>query len=243
MMPTRIEWAQESWSPVTGCSPVSEGCINCYAQRIAQRLKGRFGYPADEPFKVTLHPDRLEQPFHWRKPRIIFVCSMGDLFHPDVPGNFIAEVWHRMAQANQHTYLVLTKRPQRMLDWSKEYAMVVLPNVWLGVTAENQKAANTRIPVLLDTPAAIRFVSCEPLLGEIGLTRWLPYLDWVICGAETGAGKRPMALEWAFLLHERCKAIDVPFFFKRNSAGTRLLGNREWNEMPNMREGGRWQSA
>lgn len=196
---TKIEWADAVWNPVTGCTKVSEGCRNCYAERMARRLAGRLGYPADEPFRVTLHPERLAEPLRWRKPRRIFVCSMGDLFHEDVPDAFIAQVWHRMHLAQEHTFLVLTKRADRMRSWvshcgdaqalgwithngtppAKAYAgtgIIVgthrawpLANVWLGVSAEDQRSADERIPLLLDTPAAVRFVSCEPLLGPVDL--------------------------------------------------------------------------
>lgn len=210
---SRIEWTDATWSPVTGCAPISEGCQNCYAKRMANRLRGRCGYPADEPFKVTLHKDRLEEPLRLKKPRRVFVCSMGDLFHEDVPFEFIASVFGVMANSSQNTYMVLTKRPQRMkefFDWlylsaasyyardhrtvpydddrinvfimkiASEYGINLdfmrkwpLFNVWLGVTAENQARADERIPILLQIPAAVRFVSCEPLLSAIDLTKWI----------------------------------------------------------------------
>lgn len=187
-MPTKIEWAEETWNPVTGCSPISEGCRNCYAERMSKRLAGRCGYPEYFPFWVTLHPDKLEQPLRWKKPRMIFVCSMGDLFHEDVPEIEIMRVFAVMADAQQHTYLVLTKRPERMKEvltspsiandvWlmtntgiSEDKPIWPLPNVWLGVTAENQARADERIPVLLQIPAAVRFVSIEPMLGTVNLT-------------------------------------------------------------------------
>jgi protein gp37 len=198
---TKIEWTDVTWNPVTGCSPVSEGCENCYARRLAFRLRGRFGYPDDEPFKVTLHPELLEEPLRWRKPRRVFVCSMGDLFHPDVPDHFIARVWSTMRYSPHHTYIILTKRPERMAEWfekiwcyewegymrfghekgdngTKGYIIGVadrwpLPNVWIGVTAENQARAEERIPVLLKIPAVVRFVSVEPMLGPVDLRQWL----------------------------------------------------------------------
>lgn len=178
-MPTKIEWATESWNPVTGCTPVSEGCVHCYARRMAQRLAGRFGYPAEYPFAVTAHPERLEEPLQWKKPRRVFVCSMGDLFHRLVSDSYIWQVFNVMRKAQQHTFLVLTKRPQRMLEWFNFIKNTVeigempwpLPNVWLGVTAENQKRADERIPILLQTPAAVRFASVEPMLGPVDLTK------------------------------------------------------------------------
>jgi len=170
-MPTKIEWAEETWNPVTGCTPVSEGCQNCYAARMARRLAGRCGYPADEPFRVTLHPERLEQPAKWRKPRRIFVCSMGDLFHPDIRWEYIYDVFLAMYNAGWHTFLVITKRPGRMKAIIEEHIPHVADNIWLGVTAENQGRADERIPVLLSIPAAVHFVSIEPCLGPVDLEK------------------------------------------------------------------------
>ena len=189
MRRTAIEWTDYSWNPITGCTPISEGCENCYARRMAQRLRGRFGYSADAPFKVTLHPDRLEEPFRWHKPRKVFVCSMGDLFHEQVPDEYIAKVWEVMSNASQHTFIVLTKRPQRMKEFIERLGWYIhdregnpteavldkggkytLKNVWLGVTAENQARADERIPILLGIPAEMRFVSVEPMLGPVDLT-------------------------------------------------------------------------
>ena len=182
MSKTKIQWASDTWSPVTGCTPISCGCANCYARRMAQRLRGRFGYPQDEPFRVTLHHDRLWEPFRWKKARRVFVCSMGDLFHEDVTWQFHRAVFSHMHHANYrnpdpHIFMVLTKRPERMRDfilkykewlgfntWEREY-----PNVWLGVSVENQAAADKRIPVLMDIPASLRFVSIEPMIGPIDL--------------------------------------------------------------------------
>lgn len=257
---TRIEWANVVWNPTTGCSPVSEGCQNCYARRFARRLRGRYGYPDEEPFQVVLHPERLEQPRHWRKPRRVFVCSMGDLFHPDVPGWYINQVWLSMMNNSQHTYLVLTKRPERLLAWTRAAARAkawpadeVWPWwIWVGVTAENQARADERIPILAQIPAAVRWVSCEPLLGPIDLTEYLrlagddqyhvspvrPALDWVVVGAETGPGARLCNPEWVRSLRDQCWDENVPFFFKRWRDGSRLLDGREWNEMPSGVSGG-----
>ena len=281
MTMTKIEWADRTWNPVTGCTPISEGCENCYASRMAKRLVGRCGYSADEPFRVTLHPDRLEQPLRWEKPQRIFVCSMGDLFHPDIPIEFVAEVFDVMASWKLkcrkkecehdelcwhdpgHTYMILTKRPQRIAEtfekmiehvgrhWPGDMALNVslevddwpLPNVWLGVTAENQQRADERIPILLQIPAAVRFVSVEPMLGPVRLDRlsrhstqddWIYFdnaltgfkahkaggwfenkLDWIICGGETGPGARPMHPDWAMSLQDQCQVAGVPFFFKQ----------------------------
>ena len=243
-MPTKIEWCQETWNPVTGCSHAgSPGCDHCYAKRMAQRLKGRYGYPKDDPFKVTSHPDRLDQPLKWEKPRRIFVVSMGDLFHEDVKYEWTDSIWSRMAKCPQHTFLVLTKRPERMSEFVSEVGVFnydVLPNLWLGVTAENQATADERIPILLQIPAAVRFVSVEPMLSEIWIQNYLNlyepttgkpgvkivgadmfgyqqkrFIDWVIVGGESGPCARPMHPDWARSIRDQCKAAGVPFFFKQ----------------------------
>ena len=276
-MPTKIEWTDETWNPVTGCTKISPGCAHCYAERMAKRLAGRFGYPADEPFRVTLHPERLDTPLRWRKPRRVFVCSMGDLFHKDVPDGWIYEILGIMALAQRHTFQVLTKRAARMYNYLSGFkgrtdimaaAMCInenlrlhidteaiewpLPNVWLGVTAESQEAADERIPLLLQTPAAVRFVSCEPLLGPIDLGlvdenggpndfARLSGLDWVIVGGESGPGARPMYPDWARSLRDQCQAAGVPFFFKQWGA-FKPLRARHWLEAgwdPDSRKGGR----
>ena len=231
-MPTKIEWCEESWNPITGCTPISEGCRNCYAKRMANRLRGRCGYPKDDPFKITFHPDRLEQPIKWRKPRMIFVCSMGDLFHKKVTDAQIDQIFkmmtHPMSGMDHHTYLILTKRPERILTGHAEH-FTQWPNIWLGVTAENQQTADERIPILLQIPAAVRFVSCEPLLSEINLEMALEDfqplspdfsknpspIQWVICGGESSPGARPMHPDWARSIRDQCQAAGVPFFFKQ----------------------------
>jgi len=217
-MPTKIEWADETWNPVTGCSHSgTPGCDNCYARRMAHRLRGRFGYPAGEPFRVTFHPDRLDEPRRWRKPRWVFVCSMGDLWHPDVDPLDRAAVIRATAAAPQHQYLFLTKRPERMaaeIEWRRS------PNLWAGTSIENADAMVERLEPLLKTRAARRFVSCEPLLGLVDLK--LRYWDelsrrkirWVIAGGETGPGARPTDPVWARHLREDCAEARVPFFFK-----------------------------
>ena len=187
--PTKIEWADSSWNPVTGCTKVSAGCARCYAERQAKRFAGRVGYPKDNPFAVTLHPERLNEPLRWRKPRRIFVCSMGDLFHPDVPDEFIDQVFNVMAQAytrshppaQVHTFMILTKRPKRMAQYLRSWlrgqdgnesppgAVRPLWNVWLGTSVEDQPTADERIPYLLRCPAAVRFMSYEPALRPVGL--------------------------------------------------------------------------
>lgn len=272
MARTKIEWTDMTWNPVTGCTPISEGCQNCYAKRMAKRLAGRCGYPADDPFKVTLHPERLNEPLKWKTPRRVFVCSMSDLFHEDVPFEYIHVIWDIIKACPQHTFLILTKRPQRMaevvnriyglerLGWSKGF----WDHVWLGVTAENQQHANERIPILLQIPAAVRFVSVEPMLGPVDLSKWKPFdgecycqddpkgckprlskncpetaIDWVICGGETGPGARPMHPDWVRSLKDQCQDAGVPFFLKSLYIDGKIikmpeLDGRRYNEIPNV---------
>ncbi len=201
---TKIQWCDEVWNPVTGCTPVSEGCRNCYARRMAQRLRGRYGYPKDDPFKVTLHPLRLDEPMGWRKPRKIFVCSMADPFHKDVPFDYLEKMHRFMWHAQQHTFLLLTKRPgiaREFHDYirAKPFTFLTeqgkywpLPNVWLGVSVENQETANERIPMLVEIDAALHFISYEPALGPADLEKYLLACD--DCGNRGSAalfGNRP----------------------------------------------------
>jgi protein gp37 len=218
---SKIEWTDSVWNPITGCSHAgSPGCDHCYAKRMAQRLKGRYGYPKDNPFKVTFHPDRLNQPLRWEKPSRIFSVSMGDLFHEDVQYDWIDSIWSRIAKCPQHTFMVLTKRPKRMAEFISEVGVFnydVLPNLWLGVTVESDKYL-WRIKELLKIKSAVHFVSCEPLLSEIDFSH-LPEsgaeLDWVIVGGESGPGARPMHPDWARSIRDQCQAAGVPFFFKQ----------------------------
>ena len=238
-MPTKISWTDETWSPITGCTPVSVGCQNCYAARMASgRLKNHPHYQGltangNWTGEVRLNPDMLESPFRWRNPRMCFVCSMSDLFHKDVPDDFIDKVFAAMILAQDHTFQVLTKRPERMRWYLKDEAHPFL-NVWLGVTVENQETADERIPILLDTPAAVRFVSAEPLLGPLSF-RWakwhkilatepgekinhldgLRMLDWIIVGGESGPKARPMHPKWALDIRDQCVEAGVPFHFKQ----------------------------
>lgn len=251
-----IEWTDSTWNPVMGCTPISEACDNCYARRMIRRYAGRRGWP-ESPDAVTLFPERLDWPFRWRQPRRIFVCSMSDLFHPAVPFEFIVRVFDVMARSPRHTFLVLTKRAHRMRRAVKQIwdgfagagLETPLPNVWLGVTAENQTRADERIPILLQIPAAMRFVSVEPMLGPVDLECYwgapegwgAPVgLDWVIAGGETGHGARPMDPAWAENALEQCQDVGVPFFYKgagtatlpRNDPAYRLLSGQTWEEFP-----------
>lgn len=237
---TKIEWTEACWNPVTGCVKVSPGCKHCYAEGIAERFFAK-QYPpnADGSARkftdVRCHPERLGEPLRRRKPTMYFVNSMSDLFHEDVPFEFIAQVWQVCSRAPQHTFQILTKRPKRMLEFSQWMAgrdhvsIAEWPrNVWLGVSVENMKYACDRIGLLTETPAAVRFISAEPLLEEIFIELWLeaqidpsddnrlyPGIDWVIVGGESGPGARPFNLSWAESLLRQCKAARVPFFMKQ----------------------------
>lgn len=215
---SHIEWTDATWNPVSGCTKVSSGCAHCYAERISKRWGRDFS-------KVELHPDRLELPLHWRKPRMIFVNSMSDLFHENVPPNFIHRVYRVMEKCPQHTFQILTKRPERAVDFyggtsGAGLSAPPLRNVWLGTSIEDQKTADERIMHLLVCPAAIRFLSVEPMLGPIRLLlKWEAdgpaLLDWVIVGGESGPGARPMHPDWVRSVRDQCKAAGVPFFFKQ----------------------------
>ena len=251
-----IEWTEATWNPVTGCDRVSPGCDNCYAQTLAKRLKamGNPRYQNDGQqktsgpgFGLTLHEDQVALPLKWRSARVVFVNSMSDLFHPRVPDDFVAKVWATMAATQHHTYQILTKRHQRLPKLVQRLTerFGVLPNVWLGVSVENQEWADRRIPHLLDTPAAVRFLSCEPLLGAVSISNWLEgepsEIQWVIVGGESGPTHRPFSLDWARALRDECAAARVPYFFKQvggrtPKAGGRDLDGRTWDEMPIRRD-------
>jgi protein gp37 len=257
-----IEWTGPTWNPVTGCDRVSEGCDNCYALSLAKRLKamGNPRYQRDgDPrtsgpgFGLTLHNDKLDEPLGIRRPNAIFVNSMSDLFHDQVPDAFVARVFETMGTASHHIFQILTKRPGRMASIVKRIQPDPLPNVWLGTSVENQKWADVRIPLLLKTPAAVRFLSCEPLLGPVDLSQYLnrieyetddarptinrPALHWVIVGGESGHGFRPLDLDWARTIRDQATAAGVALFFKQvggrtSKAGGKELDGRTWTELP-----------
>ena len=228
-----IEWTESTWNPVTGCSKISPGCKNCYAERMAKRLKAMGSARYRNGFKVTLQEDIIELPLEWKQPRVIFVNSMSDLFHKDVPSDFLVKVFDTMKRAHWHTFQMLTKRSDRLvrmapyLPWPK--------NVWMGVSVESQEYTN-RIHELVKVPAAVRFLSLEPLLGPISKLP-LRGIDWVIVGGESGPKARPMEREWVVQIKRRCREMDVPFFFKqwggvrKKEAGRELFG-RTYDEMP-----------
>ena len=230
---SKIEWTDFTWNPTTGCTKISEGCQNCYAERMAKRLKA-IGLPRyANGFELALHPDLLEVPTLLRKPRRIFVNSMSDLFHEDVPLEFIKSVFAVMEQCPQHVFQVLTKRSQRLATVSTVLRWPA--NVWAGVTVEN-KHVQHRIADLSHVPAPIRFLSLEPLLGPLDNLN-LTSISWVIVGGESGPKARPMCKEWVSPIHRQCKEEGVPFFFKQwggvnKKAAGRSLDGRFYDEMP-----------
>jgi protein gp37 len=228
-----IEWTEATWNPVTGCDKISPGCKHCYAERMAMRLKamGQRNYASG--FKLTLQPHMLELPLHWKKPQVIFVNSMSDLFHEKVPIDYIQRVFDVMRRADWHQFQVLTKRAERLLeldpelDWPK--------NVWMGVSVESADYLH-RIDYLRRTRAKIKFLSLEPLLGPLPKMN-LRRIDWVIAGGESGPGARPMETGWVIDIRDQCRRAKVPFFFKQwggvNKKRTgRELQGRTWDEMP-----------
>ena len=228
-----IEWTESTWNPVTGCTKISSGCRNCYAERMARRLRAMGQPNYRQGFRLAIHPRSLDLPLSWRKPQMVFVNSMSDLFHKDVPASFIRQVFDIMGRAEGHQFQALTKRSKRLremsptLDWSE--------NVWMGVTVENAEYLY-RIDDLRQTGAAVKFLSLEPLLGPLPDLN-LDSIDWVIVGGESGPGARPMDEQWVTDIRDQCIKDDVPFFFKqwgginKKKAG-RLLNKRTWNQMP-----------
>jgi protein gp37 len=228
-----IEWTESTWNPVTGCTKLSPGCAHCYAERMAKRLRAMGQARYRNGFRLTVHPDALEIPLRWRRPRMIFVNSMSDLFHKDVPAEFIRQCFDVMARASQHTFQVLTKRPERAAQMTAELPWP--PNVWMGTSVENAKYTH-RIAALVRTKARVRFLSLEPLLGRIPRLP-LRGIHWVIVGGESGPKARPMEAPWVFQIRDRCVSEGVPFFFKqwggvnKKTAG-RTLAGRTWDELP-----------
>ena len=233
-----IEWTEATWNPVTGCSQVSPGCAHCYAKTFAERWRGIPGHPYEQGFELRLWPDRLDVPLRWKKPRTIFVNSMSDLFHEDIPDDYIGQVFETMQKASQHTFQVLTKRENRLealapyLEWA--------PNIWMGVTIENRRFVH-RADVLREVPAAVRFISAEPLLGPLEELA-LDGIDWLIAGGESGPRHRRVDADWIRDLRDRCGHADVAFFFKqwggpRPKSRGRNLDGREWDELPNPKQG------
>lgn len=241
-----IEWTDSTWNPVTGCTKVSPGCKNCYAETFAERWRGIPGHPYEQGFDLKLWPERLKLPLTWKESRMIFVNSMSDLFHKDVPDDFIGQVFEVMLKAKHHTFQVLTKRSERMMQWVRENFKdaKVPPHIWLGASVENQDYV-WRIMYLQQTPAEIRFLSIEPLLGPVNLKASnFKGIHWVIVGGESGHKARPMNPNWARNVREQCKRLEVAFFFKQwgtfnadgervgKKAAGRVLDGKTWDAMP-----------
>lgn len=236
---SKIEWTEATWNPVTGCTKVGAGCKNCYAERMSKRLQAMRVPQYRNGFSLSIHPELLDVPRRWKKPRRVFVNSMSDLFHEDVPLAFIKSVFEVMREAPQHQYQVLTKRPRRALEFADELTWG--RNIWLGTSVESKDYVD-RIRQLREIPASVRFVSVEPLLGPIGALP-LRGIHWVIVGGESGPGARPMKEEWAIQIRDRCRTHGVPFFFKQwggvNKKRTgRKLDGRTWDGFPQVKREG-----
>jgi len=228
-----IEWTESTWNPITGCSKISDGCLNCYAERMAKRLQAMGQRKYINGFKLTLHHNNIEDPLKMKKPQMIFVCSMSDIFHEDVPDDFILQLFEIMNKAHWHIFQVLTKRANRLEKLSKKINWT--KNIWMGVTVENQKYTK-RIQSLQKTNAYIKFISIEPMLGPISNLP-LKNIDWVIVGGESGPNSRPIQKEWIDNILFQCKNQNVAFFFKQwgginKKKNGRLLDGKIYDEMP-----------
>jgi protein gp37 len=235
---SKIEWTDATWNPTRGCTKISPGCKHCYAAVFAERFRGVKGHPYEQGFDLRLVPEKLNEPFRWKSPRRVFVNSMSDLFHEDIPDDYIASVVDVMLQADWHSYQVLTKRSARMCALLNGRLRIAAakPHIWWGVSVENKKHGLPRVKDLRGTPAATKFLSIEPLLEDLGEID-LGDIDWVIVGGESGPGARPMLREWVVSIRRQCRRGNVPFFFKqwggvkKKKAG-RLLDGRTYDEMP-----------
>jgi protein gp37 len=235
---TKIEWTDATWNPIRGCTKISPGCAHCYAETFAERFRGVPGHPYEQGFDLRLMPAKLAEPLRWTKSKMVFVNSMSDLFHEEVPDDYIEQVCRVMERADWHTYQVLTKRSERMRDLLLTRLDFVsrLPHVWFGVSVENRRHGLPRVEHLRSAPAGLRMLSVEPLLenlGEIDLTG----IGWVILGGESGHGARPMDADWVRSVRDQCQAAGVPFFFKqwggvRKTKAGRTLDGRMHDEVP-----------
>ena len=229
-----IEWTEATWNPVTGCSKVSPGCAHCYAETFAERWRGIPGHAYEQGFDLRMWPHRLAQPLRWKRSRMIFVNSMSDLFHEEIPVPYLRKVFEVMRVADHHTFQILTKRHERLAELAP--SLVWPRNVWIGVSIENRRFVHRADYLREVDEAAVRFISAEPLLGPLeGLD--LTGIDWLIAGGESGPGHRPVRIEWLRDLRDRCQAEGVAYFFKqwgghRSKSGGRELDGRTWDEMP-----------
>lgn len=236
MAQSSIEWTEMTWNPTTGCSKISAGCKYCYAEVMSKRLQAMGVEKYKDDFKVRIHPDTLKVPYTWKTSKVVFVNSMSDLFHPEVPLEFIKQVFHVMNDNPQHVFQVLTKRAERLYEVHEELKWT--HNIWMGVSVEDERV-NKRIDYLRKTKARTKFLSCEPLIGPLRNMN-LDSIDWVIVGGESGRKPRPMDPDWALDIQQQCESADVAFFFKqwggtnKKKAG-RLLNGRTYDEMPTFR--------
>jgi protein gp37 len=233
-----IEWTDSTWNPVRGCTKISPGCMHCYAETFAERFRGIAGHPYEQGFDLRLVPEKLAEPLQWASPKMVFVNSMSDLFHEDIPDEYIADVTRVMQKANWHTFQVLTKRSERMRELlrTKLCAFAGEPHIWWGVSVENRKHGLLRIEHLRAAPVTVRFLSIEPLLEDLGQVD-LKGISWVIVGGESGPGARPMEKAWVLSIRDQCRGINVPFFFKQWGGVRKRLTGREidgktYNEFP-----------
>jgi protein gp37 len=235
---SEIEWTDATWNPVRGCTKITPGCDHCYAETFAERFRGVEGHPYEQGFDLRLVPEKLAEPLRWKTPKMVFVNSMSDLFHKDVPEDYVEAVCRVMERANWHTYQVLTKRSSRMRDMLQTRLQFAasLPNTWWGVSVEDRAHGLVRIKHLQQAPAAVRFLSIEPLLEDLGEIN-LEGIHWVIVGGESGPGARPMQKEWVLSLRDQCDRAQVPFFFKqwggvRKSKAGRELDGKAYDGLP-----------
>lgn len=239
MAQSSIEWTELTWNPVTGCTKVSQGCKFCYAEVMSKRLQAMGLDKYKNGFKVTIHPDTLDEPYKWKKSRVVFVNSMSDLFHPEVPVDFIQKVFHVMNENRHHVFQVLTKRPELVLEYDRKGLLNWTDNIWMGTSVEDERVMD-RITLLQKTNAETKFLSCEPLIGPLPDIP-LEGIDWVIVGGESGHTPRTMKPEWVIDIKEQCEQTGVAFFFKQWGGRNKKKNGRElldqtWDELPQMPE-------
>ena len=237
MKNSNIEWTTHTWNPTTGCSQVSPGCDNCYALAIAEQKRGTKAFP--QGFDMTLRPHKLRDPLKWKEPARVFVNSMSDLFHRDVPRDYLAQVWETMLLAEHHVFQVLTKRPHRAAQLIREMGLPVPAHIWIGASVETQQFADNRVPALLDIPAPVRWLSCEPLLGPLDLTPYLDGLSWVVDGGESSRNRRLADYGWFRRIRDDCLQAGVPYLHKQGNhlypGRDRDLDGRTWEQYPKLK--------